>query len=104
MKLAISGVADEMMLKWVTLPGHCQEQSIFMLNLQEKMHYICFLVCLFIYFGSELFFTHLVMCLWGNDFHGGTEKLLSKPVSVWEEWGGDYTHPKMCTQFSSAHF
>lgn len=59
------------MVQWVTLVGHCQEQSIFMLNLQEEMHYICLLVCLFIYCGSELFFTLLVMWLWGNDYHGG---------------------------------
>lgn len=41
-------MADEMMLRWVTPAGHCQEESIFMLNLQEEMHYICLLVCLFI--------------------------------------------------------
>lgn len=58
---------------------------------------------LFIYYGNELFFTNLVMCLWGNDYHGGTEKLLSKPVSGRSEV--EITHiPKMHTQFSSAHF
>ena len=52
-----------MMLKWVTLAGHWQQQSIFMLNLQGEMYYIyvCMYVCM--YYGSDLVL-YLNFVLW----------------------------------------
>lgn len=61
-------------------------------------------VCLFVYLLCKWVIFHSVMWLWGNDYHVGMEKFLSKSVSVWEEWGGYYRHPKMRRQFSSAQF
>lgn len=63
-------------------------------------------VCLFVYLLWKWVIFHslgdVVVGKWF--YHGGTEKFLSKSVSVWEEWGGDYRHPKMRRQFSSAQF
>lgn len=59
--LANSVVAAAMMLWWITLAGHWQQQSIFMLNLQGEMYYIY----LFIYYGSDLVL-YLKFVLWGK--------------------------------------
>lgn len=57
-----SDVVAEMMLRWIALAGHWQQQSIFMLNLQGETHCIYLFIFLltslhiylFIYYGSDL--------------------------------------------------
>lgn len=76
--LAISAVAAEMMLKWVTLVGHWQQQSIFVLNLQGETYCIYLFIYFFLSFLWKLLVLASKLCavvVGKADYDGGTELL-----------------------------